>query len=81
MSVDRCSRCSDLVDTDDEPEAYVEVGNMRTQTQTVCMCRNCRERHEEELERRDGPHWLDREFSPAQQAIIDQTEDESEDTK
>lgn len=51
MSVDRCSRCSDLVDTDDEPEAYVEIGNMRAQTQTICLCRTCRERHEDELNR------------------------------
>jgi hypothetical protein len=49
MSVDRCSRCSSRVDTDDEPEAYVEVGNMR-QTMTICLCRSCRERHEEEQE-------------------------------
>lgn len=32
MSIDRCQRCGDLVDTDSEPEAYVEVGDVRAQS-------------------------------------------------
>lgn len=60
MSVDRCAKCGDLVDTDAEPEAYVEVGNMRAQTETVCLCRECRARAEEEHEhRRTEPPGLD----------------------
>lgn len=74
MSVDRCARCGDLVDTDDEPEAYVEVGNMRAQTETLCLCRNCRERHEEELESQQEQ----RELSESQQAIIDKINAEND---
>lgn len=66
MSIDRCSRCGDLVDTDAEPEAYVDVGNMRGLEAWICLCR----RHREEYE--DGPP--EREFSPEQQAIIDAAE-------
>jgi hypothetical protein len=50
MSIDRCSGCSALVDTDNEPEAYVEIGNMRAQTETKCLCGVCRALREEELE-------------------------------
>lgn len=51
MSVDRCANCSDLVYTDNEPEAYVEIGNMRSQTEIVCLCRVCRERFEDRQEK------------------------------
>lgn len=60
MSVDRCSKCGALVDTDDEPEAYVEVGNMRSQTSTICLCQTCRERYEDAQEnKRTEPPDLD----------------------
>ena len=52
MSWDRCAKCGDLVNTDNEPEAYVEVGNMRRMHDTICLCQRHREEHEEELERR-----------------------------
>lgn len=74
MSIDRCGKCSALVDTDDEPESYVEVGNMRSQTETVCMCRNCREWHEDEQERRQSePRQMPRDWQPTpeQQAFMD----------
>jgi hypothetical protein len=82
VSIDRCSRCGDFVDTDNEPEAYVEIGNMRAQTETVCLCRHHREEHEEELERQAdqasrGEAMAERQFSPAQQAIIDAHEAEN----
>lgn len=51
MSIDRCHDCSTLVDTDDEPEAYIEIGNMRRMTWTICVCRPCRERREDQDER------------------------------
>lgn len=47
--MDRCSSCSALVDTDDDPESYVEIGNMRAQTETVCLCERCREEKMDEM--------------------------------
>jgi len=35
MSMDRCGKCGDLVDTDDDPDAYID---------DECMCEACRER-------------------------------------
>lgn len=78
MSIDRCSRCSELVDTDEEPEAYVDVSNQRRGPEDwQCFCRRCRERREDEI----GQEPPDREFSPAQQAIIDAAEADSEEPK
>jgi hypothetical protein len=48
MSVDRCSRCSELVDTDNEPEAYVQIADMRKREEWVCLCRDCRDQREDE---------------------------------
>lgn len=60
MSIDRCANCGDLVDTDAEPEAYVEIGNMRAQIETRCLCRDCREACMNEMEnRRAEPPGLD----------------------
>lgn len=52
MSIDRCYYCGDLVDTDDEPEAYVQVSNMRHTEEWRCMCRRHREKWEDEHEDR-----------------------------
>lgn len=74
MSVDRCFKCDAFVDTDNEPEAYVETGNMRSQTELVCLCRWCRERYEEELERQESePRSMPSDWQPTadQQAIMD----------
>lgn len=56
MSIDRCSRCGDLVDTDNEPEAYVQIGNMRNREEYICLCRHHREQYEDE---RGGPDDLE----------------------
>jgi hypothetical protein len=77
MSIDRCSKCSALVDTDDEPESYIQIANMRSREEWICLCRGCRERYEDEREPRQMPHgW---EPTPAQQAIIDAANSDSED--
>jgi hypothetical protein len=56
MSIDRCSSCGDLVDTDDEPEAYVEVEGGAY----LCLCRRHREEREEQEEaNRPPPKDLD----------------------
>ncbi len=51
MSMDICKDCDRLVDTDDDCDCYVEVGNMRNQTQFICLCEPCRWRREEQAER------------------------------
>ena len=55
MSWDKCEGCGSFVDTDDDPDAYVEVGNMRRQTKTICLCEKCREEAEEESAAQD--YW------------------------
>lgn len=50
MSMDICKDCDRLVDTDDDSECYVEVGNMRRQTETICLCEPCRERRQQQEE-------------------------------
>ncbi len=47
MSIDRCSHCGDLVDTDNEPEAYVQIADMRKREEWICLCRTHRELYEE----------------------------------
>ena len=56
MSIDRCSRCGDLVDTDDEPESYVQIADMRKREEWICLCRHHREQYEDE---RSEPADLD----------------------
>jgi hypothetical protein len=51
MSWDRCKNCDRPVNTDDDPDCYIEVGNMRKQTTTECICEPCREELEIERER------------------------------
>lgn len=46
MSMDMCVDCDRLVDTDDDCDCYIEVGNMRKQTKTICVCEPCRERRQ-----------------------------------
>ena len=60
MSIDRCAKCGDLVDTDANPDAYVEIGNMRAQTEFICYCPECRAIYEDQIERqRTEPPGLD----------------------
>ena len=54
MCMTQCHDCGTLVDTDDEPEAYVEVGPMKRNPDYICLCRLCREEREEEAERDAG---------------------------
>lgn len=60
MSIDRCSRCDNLIDTDDDPDCYVEkptytsVANpaapaFKERVEYVCICGPCREKLEEEI--------------------------------
>lgn len=51
MSFMRCAHCDDLVNTDNEPEAFVEVIDFGDDgaTRTVCLCTACRNELELEL--------------------------------
>ena len=55
MSIDRCSRCGGLVDTDNEPEAYVQIADMRKREEWICLCRRHREQWEEEHDAPEPP--------------------------
>lgn len=50
MSIDRCRSCGCLVDTDADPDAYVDLGNQRGLEDLACLCCDCRERIHEERE-------------------------------
>lgn len=48
MSMALCKDCGCLIDTDDDPECFVEVGNMRCMNWTEIVCEPCRERRIDE---------------------------------
>jgi hypothetical protein len=82
VSIDRCSRCGDLVDTDDEPEAYVQIADMRKREEWICLCRRHREEREDERQDRiaDAVRQMPRDWTPTpeQQAFIDASESEAD---
>lgn len=59
MSIDRCSRCGDLVDTDNEPEAYVQIADGRKREEWVCLCSRHREEREDDQPSRPMPANID----------------------
>ena len=46
MSMVICADCDSLIDSDDDPECFVEIGNMRRLHQTIILCENCRGRRD-----------------------------------
>lgn len=64
MSMDRCVKCGRLVDSDDDPECYVErptYSNTATPVKPTgervewdCICESCREEMMDEKERNDA---------------------------
>jgi|GEM_PF-5740201 len=50
MSMIRCDHCPALIDSDDDPDCFVEVGNMRRLSETIVMCEPCRDRWREKRE-------------------------------
>lgn len=51
MSMDRCQRCSELVDTDAEPECYIqELPDGSEIELDGCRCESCRSRHYDNVE-------------------------------
>ena len=57
MSMVICERCDTLIDSDDDPECFCEIGNMRRLNQTIVLCENCRDR---ELDEQDYTESLDK---------------------
>lgn len=48
MSMDRCSRCSRIIDTDYDLECYVpDPRHSLAGHPDICVCERCREREEE----------------------------------
>ena len=46
MSMINCGNCGRAIDSDDDPECFIEVGNMRSQHKTIVRCEPCREEDE-----------------------------------
>lgn len=42
MSMTRCDHCDRVFDSDADPDCFVEVGNMRSQTHNATICEWCR---------------------------------------
>lgn len=64
MSMMICEDCDRAIDSDDDPECFVEVGNMRRLHAEIILCENCRERRwdrdqERLMEDGPGPSLLD----------------------
>lgn len=57
MSMIRCDDCSDIFDSDADCDCFVEVGNMRRQTSTRVICRQCREDYPDDF-------WAERDNAP-----------------
>ena len=45
-----CKNCNAFIDSDDDPECFVEVGNMRRMHETIILCEKCREERLEQEE-------------------------------
>ena len=68
MSMCICADCDAPIDSDDDPDCFVEVGDMKRFHKTITLCEFCRERRinewnreqceaglmEQEAEKRDG---------------------------
>lgn len=46
MSMIFCESCHDLIDSDDDPDCFVEIGNLRRLRKEIVMCAHCRDRYE-----------------------------------
>lgn len=50
MSMCVCKDCAAYVDSDDDPDCFVEVGNMRRMNWTEIVCEPCREKRMDEAD-------------------------------
>lgn len=44
MSMCICDKCGDPIDSDNDPDCFVEVGNMRRMHKTEIICEACRDK-------------------------------------
>jgi hypothetical protein len=51
MSMVCCEKCDRLIDSDEDGDCFVEIGNMRRLHKEVVWCEWCREEHEVETDR------------------------------
>jgi len=47
MSMCICSGCFNYIDSDNDPDCFIEVGNMRRMNCVIILCERCREEREE----------------------------------
>ncbi len=59
MSIVICQRCDAWVDSDEDTDCFVEVGNMRRLHKTEVMCERCREYYYDELTSDQGEPQYD----------------------
>ena len=50
MSIVVCEKCDAYIDSDFDPDCFVEVGNMRRLYKTEVMCERCRDKYYNEQE-------------------------------
>ena len=55
MSMVKCNDCGGTFSSDNDPDCFVEVGNMRRMNETIILCDQCRERREMEFEVERSP--------------------------
>jgi hypothetical protein len=55
MSMLICSGCDKPVDSDDDPDCIVEVGNTRRLHKEIVLCEPCREKRQDEMDREAEP--------------------------
>lgn len=51
MSMICCEKCDAFIDSDSDPDCFVEIGNMKRLHKEVVWCESCREEYFEEQER------------------------------
>ena len=51
----RCDECDRMFDSDDDPDCFVEAGNMRRMTKDAVICEGCRDTMERNHELRLEP--------------------------
>lgn len=50
MSWCKCSSCRALIDSDADPDCFVEIGNQRRLVIEMILCASCREEFEKRME-------------------------------
>lgn len=51
----QCADCDQIFDSDNDPDCFVEVGNMRRLHKEIVLCEPCRDKREMEFDREISP--------------------------